>query len=1007
MANDENMPPGTDLLGETSINMASDRARRINSLHRSVEDLTQEQNRKRLQISSEVSALTKQQQKLMHQLEAERGDMTSQAAMGYNDVLKGLGRTINSLATGVKNITIDTGKATAGAINQYGKAIGEDISINKTNTIATALSTATPIFGYFAAKFMETDVFKDAATRIKDRLSESMSEGISKAGGAIRGLFSKNRMAEGEAEIPHMQTGGFIKKGGIVEVHSAEIVAPIDKILKEIDKAKSADISEKLNKTLTLMSERLSTMETIVVEREENQQKGIIKTFIEEFQKVRDTKEASWQRRLLKAVLELKVAMVGMTSRLRIAWQRTLLQHPAFRNMLLFSDIMQSAIISPLQFLFGARGGYTGEVRKATSTHNVFLKVSNMLSLIYTTLMPKIDDLLIYTKAQAEAIVGGPISPSQTYTYTMFDKIREFMTSRSIVSTSKAMFDGMIDNLGLDKEAMAEAGISKFSDFMKPGRVLKRMGVTKQNVQEKFFGGKDFETVKSDIHKLMLMKKDQEKREGPHSPSMAQNIASTAKATEEISDTSGEQLKESKTLKKRLKDFGSKIWEYALFAFSFLKDLLFRGISKISKFLLPLLSTVGGTAGAMIGKTGIGAAVGAGAAKLGGGLATAGKFGLGLAGRMAGLTAGGLIGGGMGLWDMFQAIRQGNATGFVGNWLIRGIAGFMGGTDTGLAGATHGALKGGALGAAAGSVIPGLGTMIGGAIGAAAGGLLGFVGGKKISEGISKTLGTIGSLVKGLWNVITFPMKAFKEITKSIGVLAKFGFEKMFGKINFEFKSWLSTPGFISKILDWIKKWVGKIVDVIKGAFTWIWEKLDLKERLYKLMFPIVTLAKVFTTVRDLIDKNIEKIPVIGSIYKRVKATVKSIHNRTFATDLDKWLHDEGAAPWEPKNSPRDLSAITKFTGKDLAFSEAEKEAYKLKQAEKTYNKMGDRLGEKIENGTRSTTAAIIQNTNVVSQTNSSLANIAGGGGMVPSGGGSSFSSGSRFASDVTRCNIN
>ncbi len=68
----------------------------------------------------------------------------------------------------------------------------------------------------------------------------------------------------------------------------------------------------------------------------------IIKTFIDEFQRARDTRQESHQKRLLKAILELKVGLIGMTSRMRIAWQRTLLQHPTFRNILLFSDIKLS-----------------------------------------------------------------------------------------------------------------------------------------------------------------------------------------------------------------------------------------------------------------------------------------------------------------------------------------------------------------------------------------------------------------------------------------------------------------------------------------------------------------------------------------------------------------------------------------------------------------------------------------------------------------------------------------
>ena len=45
MADDEITKPGTDILEEGAINMASDRARRINSLHRSVDDIVKEQNK--------------------------------------------------------------------------------------------------------------------------------------------------------------------------------------------------------------------------------------------------------------------------------------------------------------------------------------------------------------------------------------------------------------------------------------------------------------------------------------------------------------------------------------------------------------------------------------------------------------------------------------------------------------------------------------------------------------------------------------------------------------------------------------------------------------------------------------------------------------------------------------------------------------------------------------------------------------------------------------------------
>jgi len=189
----EKMKPGTDILNESANNVASDRAKRINSLHQTVDGLVQEENKKRLQVSNEISSLTKQQQKMLHQLELERGDLTAETAQGYNTVLKGLGQTIQSLSLGIKNITTDTARATSDAVSQYGKAIGEDISINKTNTIAMALSRSTPLFGYFAAKFMETDVFRDTASKIKHKIGGAVSEGLSKAGSTVADVFRKGK----------------------------------------------------------------------------------------------------------------------------------------------------------------------------------------------------------------------------------------------------------------------------------------------------------------------------------------------------------------------------------------------------------------------------------------------------------------------------------------------------------------------------------------------------------------------------------------------------------------------------------------------------------------------------------------------------------------------------------------------------------------------------------------------------------------------------------------------
>lgn len=1052
MADKKYGPPGVDLLQEGAVDMDSYRARRINSLHRSVDELVQEQNKKRLQISNEVNGLTKEQQKMMAQLEFERGEMSNDVAQGYSNVLKGLGRTINSLASGVKNITVDTGKATTQAIGQYGKAISEDININKTNTIAMALSRATPLFGYFAAKFMETDVFQDAASRIKGKIGDAMSQGLSKAGESVSNIFRKGKeviaeekerqpatVADLEAlkndmDLPHLQEGGYVREGGIVEVHAAEVVTPIDKLLKQLDESKNADIARRLNATMTLMSERMNQMETVVVDREQSQ-KGFIQTFIQEFNSARDTKAESYQRRLLKAVLELKVGLIGMTSRIRIAWQRTLLQHPAFRNMLLFADVMKGAILSPIQFLFGARGGYAGKARRAQQTHNVFQKSSNLLSLIYTSMMPKLDELVAYTKATAEAITGGPVSVTGTAkTYTMFGKIRETLTSRSLGSSYDNLFQTMIERLGLDKEAMGEAGVTSFGSLLRPGRIGRRMGISKENIMGQFTeeapGKGFFESLKSDISKLRKMKEDQEEREGPHSPSMAENIASTAHATESTAE-------ETRGFKKTVKGWGSRIWDLMLFAGAFLKDMFFKGIGTLKSLITPILSffTAGaGTAVAGgIGTGGIGAALGAGVAKVGSIASTA----------AVGLT-GVAVGGGMGIWDMISAIREGNATGFVGNWLIRGVAGFLGGTDTGWAGAKRGALKGGALGAGIGTFFGGpIGTAIGGAIGAAAGGMLGFLGGKDISKGISETLSAIGDWASGMWKIVTFPMKVFRESFKATWVIVKWGFNKVFGPAIDAFKEWWNSPGIVSDFLHSIIDFFKKIIDAIKKPFIWIGEKIKaffsagfwetIKKGMYHMLFPFATLSKVFKYVRDKVDDKIESLPVIGSIYKKVKTAISEVNEGTFASNLEKSLSEE--SNYKNKSTPtktyQQLPPAFKFMREQRIKDKERMEAYKkriasdiserspmmdrlikssnytetktLEMSNKRIERLEKGLGKNIKDGAKQTVQAYVQATNISSSNNNSVNNSSGGGG----GSGYSFTSADKFASDVTRCNIN
>ena len=126
-------PPGTDLLMQQSKSTASDRAKRINSLHKHVDKIVVEQNRKNLQISKDTDTLSKQKERLRRELDYARSDISNELAQDYNKVVKGLGSTIQQMSIGMKNISVSSAQATTNAISQYGKAIGQDININKTN----------------------------------------------------------------------------------------------------------------------------------------------------------------------------------------------------------------------------------------------------------------------------------------------------------------------------------------------------------------------------------------------------------------------------------------------------------------------------------------------------------------------------------------------------------------------------------------------------------------------------------------------------------------------------------------------------------------------------------------------------------------------------------------------------------------------------------------------------------------------------------------------------------
>lgn len=1009
-----------DLLDDSA--GSSERAKRINSLSRTVGDIERQSNERKMDYSKEISSLTNEQRRMLQKLELQRDEFTTDTMQSYNTVVKGLGSTINRLATGIKYITTETAKATKDAIGQYARAVGEDISINKQNTVAMALSSASPIFGYFASKFMETDIFRSAADRIREKLGAAVSGGFSRLGRMV-GIKKKYD----DYDIPSMQRGGYVKKGGMIKVHAAEVVMPAEKVMQQIDKAKNTAIARQMGTTMADMSE---TLETIQEDSERTVEKtgNIVETFLQEYQKVKDEQSevGGTIQHVVSELKEIKTAMFGMEDSWGLALERTLDKHPFFKGMYKVYKFFNATLPRAFRWIFGRRGKYAGDVAKASSGNNVYDRIVGVTGLLYTGMMPKLDELIKYVKELTEFTTGKTTkAPKQEFEESRFEKIVEwFKTTKKQDKRSRMqkLFDYVADQASDEddvKEFMKEKGITSFSDLLHPTKILEKSGVSKEVIGKKSgwfrkFLPEEYGTTaeknqskineewkkheeedlskesKKSIYKSIIgflkritkAEEDREEREGPHSPSMADNISVTAEITKKEAKrqqrSDEKQLSALEKTHKSIKGFGEKINEFAkkavkqvgnwlmiglMFAFNMLSTVIATAFSALTGVLGGLLSALGvpglgtlrkliggglgkigfkklskkvgppkpkkltemgktgidaikdayktkgikgaaGAAGRTVGQVG-GTALGRGVSSLGGaakkglgalgpGIKSTAKFGgklawggAKLAGRFAllPLMAGAeLLGSG---WDAISAIM--NPQEFAASRMAAGVGAFFGGKDTGWSGAASGAMKWGTIGAAAGSIIPGIGTMVGGGLGALLGAIVGFVGGKNLAKGIDWVTGGVKAIISGLWEVIKFPFQAIRETVKSIWVLMKWGWKKTIGPL-------------IDSVTKWFTEWwesegafTGVIKDTIKG-FSIMWD--GLKTAYSEIIGVFSNLWDAITSFASKAkDFIIDKLSALGPVWNWIKdyviKPVQKIREGKVAEELEQFLNDE------------------------------------------------------------------------------------------------------------------
>jgi len=574
------MPPKTKALVEEVDTETSDRVKRISGLADKMNRMNKEAEVATKKITSQISSVAVKQKEtdnILKEIRETPSKEIESMVPAVKRILENLGLTVQHLATGMKNITVTTARATKDAVSQYGKAISEDISVNKQSFVAMTLAKTTPIFGYFAAKFMETDVFKNAARKIRERISSTISSVATAAGSKIRSLFSRKpkgigevaeKVTEEEEGVPELQRGGYIERGGLARLHPAEAVVPIDDLLNRIDeRVKPAEETKGLiEKGIGSISTTSARLEKYVG-AEGERRKGLVRDFLSGFVKATNLQQGTWQDRMLRATLDLKVGLLGMSSRLRLAWQRTLVLHPVFRTLIMLTTQLTKAFAFPFRFLFAARGKYISMLRKATKSASAYERMTGILGLIFTEGMFKLDQLNSYMKQLLE-FQAGEAKELKSPTWRV---------ARKMLKGAAIPFEFAVKKLGekqmlfskeqaemLTRERKGILGLfRKKKEVVAPGRAAIDIiadASVKTTEQLEFF--------KSFFPRI-------EKKSLEVSKEQALEMKKTRKGVYEVSSGIG-------GMRSRLRKLGGSVWKYIMMGLMMIKNFISPFTSKIS-----------------------------------------------------------------------------------------------------------------------------------------------------------------------------------------------------------------------------------------------------------------------------------------------------------------------------------------------------------------------------------------------------------------------------------------
>jgi len=304
----------------------------------------------------------------------ESPEVVTQIATAAVEVSKVSANLVERLGEISAKIVKATAQNLGKAVSDYSKAISEDISVNKRNLMALSLSAISPIAGYFASKFFETEFFQN----IKNKFKEKASDVLSLIGEKIRTVLSKIPVvksfvagiskvsrAEKTEEIPQLQHGGVVKKAGLAKIHAAEVIGPIDKVIPFTNRKWRRE----------LIGDALSQIGKL---------SGI---------KIGFNKLSKY---LTKQVFGIFSAIGARIGRWKQTYEMFMARFPIFRDIKEWTGAMYKFISSPFRFLFKVRGyTYAKDIMRKGS---LLEQMVHILATTYVSTMYRYDYLLAYLR---------------------------------------------------------------------------------------------------------------------------------------------------------------------------------------------------------------------------------------------------------------------------------------------------------------------------------------------------------------------------------------------------------------------------------------------------------------------------------------------------------------------------------------------------------------------------------------------------------------------------------